>query len=445
MKRLMMYRLLEWKNEKDRKPLILKGVRQVGKTYLLQEFGKQSFSRCHYINFEKNPRLSKIFEPDLVPQRILNELSFHLNCSIDIDHDFLIFDEIQESPKALTSLKYFYEECPKLAICGAGSLLGIHLNSGSFPVGKVTFLTLRPMCFEEFLMANEDQKSLQILRSLQIGSSIPAIVHEHLWNELKKYFVIGGLPEVVSCYLKNKDDLFLAFSEVRKKQDDLIKAYYADIAKHSGKVNAMHIDRILNSIPSQMQQTQDGSIARFKFRGVVPGISHYERLAGAIDWLEHAGLLIKVPIVNTGDIPFKGYIKENFFKLLLFDVGILGSMVELSPKNILDYEYGSYKGYFAENFVAEEFLSSGKESLFSWQEKNAEVEFLIELEGEAVPIEVKSGSVTHTKSLEKFAEKYTPVSQIVLSGRPYSIDKSNKTHYIPLYLAGKASLFRFAT
>jgi uncharacterized protein len=443
MKRLMMDKLLEWKNGMERKPLILKGVRQVGKTYLLQEFGKQSFFRCHYINFEKSPGLSKIFEQDLVPQRILNDLSFHLNCSIDITNDFLIFDEIQEAPKALTSLKYFYEECPKLAICGAGSLLGIHLNSGSFPVGKVTFLTLRPMCFEEFLMANEDEKSLQILRNLHIGNSIPAIVHDHLWNELKKYFIIGGLPEAVSCYLKNKDDLFLALSEVRKKQSDLINAYYADIAKHSGKVNAMHIDRILNSVPSQMQQTQDGSIARFKFRGVVPGISHYDRLAGAIDWLEHAGLLIKVPVVNTGNLPFKGSSKESFFKLLLFDVGILGSMVGLFPKTILDYEYGAYKGYFAENFVAEEFLSSGQESLFSWQEKNTEVEFLIELDGEAVPIEVKSGFVTHAKSLERFAEKYNPVSQIILSGKHYSIDKSSKTHYIPLYLAGKISLFRF--
>jgi predicted AAA+ superfamily ATPase len=439
----MIDKLLDWKNETDRKPLILKGVRQVGKTYLLQEFGKQSFSRCHYINFEKSPRLSKIFEQDLVPERILDELSFYLNCSIDTANDFLIFDEIQEAPKALTSLKYFHEECPKLAICGAGSLLGIHLNSGSFPVGKVTFLTLRPMCFEEFLMANEDEKSLQILRNLHIGSSIPSIVHEHLWNELKKYFVIGGLPEVVSCYLKNKEDLFLALSEVRKKQSDLINGYYVDIAKHSGKVNAMHIDRILNSIPSQMQQTQDGSIARFKFRGVVPGISHYDRLAGAIDWLEHAGLLIKVPVINTGHFPFKGFIKENFFKLLLFDIGILGSMAQLSPKTILDYEYGTYKGYFAENFVAEEFLSSGKESLFSWQEKNTEVEFLIELDGEVVPVEVKSGFVTHAKSLEKFVEKYNPGSRIMLSGKPYSINKSSKTHYIPLYLAGKFSLFTF--
>jgi predicted AAA+ superfamily ATPase len=363
-----------------------------------------------------------------------------LDCPIDIETDFVIFDEIQEAPKALTSLKYFQEECPKLAICGAGSLLGIHLNSGSFPVGKVTFLTLRPMSFEEFLMATGDEKSLHILRSLPSSNSIPEIVHEHLWNELKRYFVIGGLPEVVSCYLENKENLFLALTRAREKQDDLIKAYYADIVKHSGKINAMHIDRILGAIASQMQQTLDGSVARFKFRGVLPGVTHYDRLAGAIDWLENAGLIIKVHVVNKGHLPLKGYAKENFFKLLVFDIGILGSMAGLSPITILDYEYGNYKGYFAENFVAEELLACGKENLFSWQEQNAEIEFLMEIGNNSIPIEVKSGSVINAKSLGKFGEKYHPAYQIILSGKPCLLDKNKKTQYLPLHLAGKLSL-----
>ncbi len=436
MKRLMMDKLLSWKEMGKRKPLILKGVRQVGKTYLLKEFGRRSFSKYHYINFEKSPDLAKIFEQDLVPQRILNELSFHLNSSIDIEKDFVIFDEIQEAPKALTSLKYFCEECPKLAMCGAGSLLGIHLSSGSFPVGKVTFLTLNPMSFEEFLMANEDTRSLQVIKNLQTKDHIPEIIHEHLWEELKRYFIIGGLPEAIACYLENKKDLFLALSLVRKKQSDLVKAYYADIAKHSGKVNAMHIDRILRAIPSQMQQTHNGSIARFKFRGVVPGITHYDRLAGGIDWLENVGLLIKVHIVNTGHLPFRGYAKENFFKLLLFDIGILGSMAGLSPETILDYEYGSYKGFFAENFVATELLNSRKEELFSWQENRGEIEFLTEINNQAIPIEVKSGSVIKTKSLDKFIEKYHPAFQVILSGKPLSIDPVKKNYRYPLYLAG---------
>jgi uncharacterized protein len=389
-KRKMMGRLVEWKGEASRKPLLLKGVRQVGKTHLLKEFGRLHFRATHYFNFEKQPVLAKIFEADLVPQRILAELSLFLNRPIDIRTDLVIFDEIQEVPKALTSLKYFQEDCPELYLCGAGSLLGLHLNASSFPVGKVTFETLRPMSFEEFLMAVED-KSLPLIQS---KDKIPDVLHDHLWDLLKRYFIIGGLPEVVASYCENKENLFEAFVLARKKQDDLLNTYYADIAKHSGKVNAMHIDRLFKSVPSQLQQAQEGSTQRFKFRGVVPGVTHYDRLAGAIDWLEAAGLIAKVHIVNTGNLPFKGYSKENLFKLVLFDVGMLGSMSGLSPKTIWDYDYGSYKGFFAENFVAQEFLSHGLDSLFSWQEQQSEIEFLIEDRGAVIPVEVKSGSIT---------------------------------------------------
>lgn len=437
MKRKMMSNLLKWKASAERKPLLLKGVRQVGKTYLLKEFGKQHFSNCHYFNFEKQPGLAKIFEPDLVPNRILQELSFIQNKSIDPDHDLVIFDEIQEVPKALTSLKYFYEDCPQLHLCGAGSLLGIHLNPTSFPVGKVTFETLRPMSFEEFLLAIDD-KSLSYLESFHQKRDIPAIIHEHLWNQLKIYFIVGGLPEVISTYCENISNPFEAFSKVRKKQNDLLNSYYADIAKHSGKINAMHIDRVLTAVPAQMQQALDGSISRFKFRGVVPGISHYDRLAGAIDWLEAAGLIVKVHIINSAKIPLRGHVKENFFKLLMFDVGILGSMIDLHPKSILNYDYGSYKGYFAENFVAQELLfsslNSSQNHLFCWQENNYEVEFLREQEAEIIPIEVKSGLHTKAKSLKVYTDKYSPPYQVILNGQPLDAKSSKGTCYFPLYL-----------
>lgn len=436
MKRKMTERLVQWKEEEIRKPLILKGVRQAGKTHLLKEFGRLHFKDVHYFNFEKSAGLSKVFEQDLVPQRILDELSFYSNRSINIGEDLVIFDEIQEIPRALTSLKYFQEECPKLHICGAGSLLGLHLNSGSFPVGKVTFETLRPMSFEEFLIAGGD-KSLPIFQSIHPEDKIAEIVHEHLWNMLKHYFIVGGLPEVVATYLNNKDNLFEAFSLVRKKQADLSDSYYADIAKHSGKVNAMHIDRVLKAVPAQLSQVQEGSIARFKFKGVVPGVTHYDRLAGAIDWLEAVGLVIKVHITNTGHLPFIGHSKENLFKMLMFDVGILGSMSDLSPKSILDYDYGSYKGYFAENFVAQDLLAAGKDKLFSWQERRAEIEFLMEMNGNVIPIEVKSGSVTKAKSLKVFAEKYNPPCQVVFSSKPLDSGNRKIVHHYPLYLAGK--------
>ena len=348
----------------------------------------------------------------------------------------MIFDEVQELPKALTSLKYFQEDCPELHLCAAGSLLGLHLSPASFPVGKVTFETLRPMSFEEFLMANHD-KALPAIQKLTLKDKIPEIIHEHLWQQLKLYFVVGGLPEVVATYCENKDHLFEACSIVRKKQGDLLNSYYADIAKHSGKVNAMHIDRVFHSVPAQLSQTQDSTIARFKFRGIVPGVTHYDRLAGAIDWLEAAGLVIKVPVVNTGYLPFKGYTKENFFKLLLFDIGILGNMSDLPPKVILDADYGSYKGYFAENFVAQELLKA-RDKLFSWQEQKSEVEFLLEILGQVIPIEVKSGTTTKAKSLQVFSEKYKPPYQVIFSGR--SFDIRAKTHYYPLYLAGSFPL-----
>ncbi len=435
MKRFLMDRLVQWKSSKDRKPLLLKGVRQVGKTYLLKEFGRTYFRECHYLNFEKQPNLGKIFAHDLNPHRILEELSFYLGRSIKVGEDLLIFDEVQEEPKALTSLKYFQEDCPELHLCAAGSLLGLHLNSGSFPVGKVIFETLYPMSFEEFLIAGHD-KALPLLKKLGPKDTIPEVVHEHLWEQLKRYFVVGGLPEVVSKYYEHKENLFEAFTVVRKKQDDLLNSYYADISKHSGKVNAMHIDRVFRAVPQQLSQVQDGSVARFKFKGVIPGVSHYDRLAGAIDWLEAAGLIMKVHIVNTGLLPFGGYTKENFFKLLLFDVGILGLMSGLSPSVIMESDYGTYKGYFAENFVAQELVAIEKSPLYCWQENNSEVEFLLDIEGKVIPIEVKSGRTTHTTSLKVFSQKYQPPYAVVFSGRSYDGQQNRGILYYPLYLVG---------
>ena len=432
MERKLIQKLLAWKKSKDRKPLLLKGVRQVGKTHLLKTFGKQHFPTFHYINFEKQPELKNLFEKNLSPKRILSDLSFQLGIKIDTRKDFVVFDEIQEAPKALTSLKYFCEECPELHLCGAGSLLGIHLNGYSFPVGKVTFETLRPMSFEEFLMATGD-KALDMIQHPQ--EPISEFVHTHLLDQLKTYFIVGGLPEAVKAYIENKDYPFEAFNLVRKKQDDLQKAYYADIAKHAGKLNAMHIDRIFRSAPSQLSKTQNGSSARFRFRGVVPGISHYDRLAGSIDWLEAAGLLLKVPIVHTAQMPLKAHTRDNFFKLFLFDIGLLGSMNNLSPKSILDADYGSYKGYFTENFALQELLCQDETYLVNWQEKQSEVEFLTQIDEDIIPIEIKSGYVRNAKSLTLYSQKYHPPYRVIFSSHPLNIGKH--IHHYPLYLAGQ--------
>ncbi|MBS0635103.1 MAG: ATP-binding protein [Verrucomicrobia bacterium] len=434
MRRTFLDKLVAWKTSPRRKPLIIKGARQVGKTYLLRQFGQMHFPNCHYFNFEKQEELARLFAYNLEPQRIIEELEIYQGRKIDIINDLVVFDEIQACPRALTSLKYFQEDMPQLALASAGSLLGIYLGPVSFPVGKVDFLTLYPMSFEEFLYACEGDRSLKFLTSTE---RIPELVHDHLWKQLKLYFIVGGMPEVVDIFCTHRAHLFDAFREVRIKQEAILLAYYGDIAKHSGKENAMHIERVLRSIPSQLAQTQDGSARKYSFKDVIPGASRYSRLAGPIDWLQACGLLIKVPIVHTAQVPLMAFAKENDFKLYLFDVGLLGQMSGLDPKVIYEYEYGTFKGYFAENFVAQEFLYSGATQLFSWHEKSAEIEFLRDVEGALIPIEVKSGWVTKSKSLKVFSDRYQPPYRVVFSAKSIAISDDGTLRRYPLYLANK--------
>lgn len=430
-----MKQLLAWRQNKNRKPLILKGVRQTGKSYLLEQFGRENFQQYHIINFEKQISAYQIFEDDLEPKRIIADLSFYLKSVIDIKKDLLVFDEIQACPKALTSLKYFCEELPELALCGAGSLLGLHLNEGSYPVGKVDMLHLYPMNFSEFLEGIGDQSAVHYLSQININSQVPDIVHQHLWRRLKQYCITGGLPEVVSVFAEYQDDTYRAFQVVRKKQEELINAYYADIAKHSGKVNAMHIDRTWRSIPMQLSQSHNSSSSRFKFKGIIPNVNRYAQLVNVIDWLESAELIIKLPIVETIRQPLSSFTKNNMFKLFLFDIGILGAMSGLDPQIILDYDYGTYKGYFAENFVVQQLLVNHNQAIFNWQEGHSEVEFILQKEGMAMPIEVKSGKITQAKSLQKYIDKYKPEKSFILSAKNNVVDSERKVFHMPLYFA----------
>lgn len=437
MQRNILKDLQAWKESKNRKPLILRGARQVGKTYILEEFGKKCFPKRHYFNFEKSKALKNVFEHEIDPKSIMQKLSFIANSLIVPDQDLLIFDEIQECPRALTSLKYFEEEMPEAAICSAGSLLGVHLGPVSFPVGKVNILSMYPLSFREFLLGISEERSLAYFDEAMTTKKIPQIVHEHLWERLKWYFITGGLPEVVSTFIQEKNNLFAAFKAVRKLQNDIILMYMADMAKHSGKINAMHLERLWHSVPEQLGKSQDGSAKKFVFKDAVAGLNRYDRLAGPIDWLEKAGLIIKVSISGSGNLPFSAYCKESVFKLLFFDIGLLGAISDLEPGNVIQQDYGSYKGYFAENFVAQEFLWHGQSHLYSWQENTAEVEFLLQFDGKAIPIEVKSGGVTHAKSLNLFATKYKSPFRIILSANPMNINEHNGVYRYPLYLAGE--------
>lgn len=437
MKRLYYRNLQEWLTSGHKKPLIIRGVRQCGKTYLLQHFGKNEFSNFHYFNFEKEPELAKVFESNLDPHTIINQLSFHKNKRIDITKDLVIFDEIQAISRALTSLKYFQEDMPELALCCAGSLLGVTLNNESYPVGKVQMGYLYPLTFVEFLRAIDEDFSADLVETCHYNTIIPQLVHDRMWERLKWYFIVGGLPEVVQTFIDNKDDLFIAFEKVREKQTQLLSDYYADIAKHSGKVNAMHIDRIWRSIPNQLARTVDGSSKRYQFQGIIEGIDRYSRLANAIDWLDNAGLIFKLPIIETIEHPLSAYVEESRFKLFVFDVGMLGALSGLAPKTILEYQYGTYKGYFAENFVIQEFVGTNCKDLYSWQDGRSEVELVRNIEGDILPIEVKSGNVSHAKSLQKFVAKYKSKYRTIMSGRPFKIDLRNGVHCYPLYLASR--------
>lgn len=439
MKRLIQAGLNAWRKQECRQPLLLQGARQVGKTYSLMEFGKSGFPKVHYINFEEEGQFASVFAGDLRPDRIIQDIALLRNIPVDRQTDLLVFDEIQQCPRALTSLKYFAERMPELAVCAAGSLLGVHLGESPFPVGKVAELRMGPLTFEEFLMAGGNPMLHEAFAAVRELTPLSEALHARLWEEFKLYLATGGLPEVVAAFVRHRDDLFVAFQEVRAAQTRLVSDYVADMAKHCGKQNAMHLERLWRNVPAQLGRDQSGSASKFVFKDVLPGIKGYERLAGAIDWLEAAGLILRVPIANSGLLPFTAYEKENFFKLFVFDVGILGALSRLPVKSVLDYDYGTYKGFYAENFAAQE-LTASRRNLACWREGCAEVEFLCEVDGAVIPVEVKSGGVTQAKSLNVFAGKYRPPFSAVFSGRNLGADPHLRKHYYPLYLAAKFPL-----
>lgn len=435
MKREILSKLQNWFKNPERKPLILKGARQVGKTFAITEFGKTHFEKFHFFNFEENKEIHRIFEKDFDPKRIVEELSYINQTPINTEKDLVFFDEIQECPKALTALKYFCEDMPKLALISAGSLLGIKLSGESFPVGKIDFLHLYPMNFREFLTANENNMLIDAYDNALINNSMPDMAHHKLWTELLNYFVTGGMPQIVQIYINKKSDKPTAFEEVRRAQKILVESFNKDFAKHSGKNNAVHIISVFENIPMQMAQEIDGSTKRYYFNHVISGKRSYAELQGPIDWLEHAGLIIKINICNRAEIPLKAFCKKNLFKLFIFDIGLLGAMLNLPVQSILKQDYGITKGYLAENFVAQEFLASGMSELYSWTEKNSEIEFLIYADDNIVPVEVKAGHRTQAKSLGQFLIKYSPFKAYKLSARQFS--KTNTVVNVPLYLAGK--------
>ncbi len=428
--------LKDWKHKKARKPLIIKGARQVGKTWLLKEFGRLHFKHFYHFDFERDRnKLLPVFEGELNPVSIIRDLSLLYDVSIDVENDLVIFDEIQNIPSALTALKYFNEEMPQLALCAAGSLLGITLSDVSFPVGKVEFFTLRPMNFEEFLFNYGSDLLYDAYKEGILKKHVTQAAHLKLLEILKAFYVVGGMPEMVKTYLQEKAENVNIYQTLRKKQNDLINTLKADFSKHSGKLNALHINSVYENVPLQLSQYGDYSVKRFRFKNVVKGKKGYSELSGPISWLENAQMLIKVFIANRAELPLRAFCKENFFKLYLNDIGLLGAMLEIPPAAILLSNYGAAKGFFVENYVAAELSAAWDSPLYSWVERNSEIEFLLIRDGKIIPLEVKSGLRTKAKSLQQYINKYAPSIALILSEKPFECKDGVKC-YIPLYYAG---------
>ena len=425
--------MIDWKNQNQRKPLLLQGARQVGKTYTLENFGREHYVNYIILDFARNSELNSLFEPNLDPIRILQDIALYFDIDISTENTLIIFDEIQLCPNALTSLKYFYEDLPKKHICASGSLLGIGLSEANFPVGKVQREFMHPMSFYEFMEGIGETRLAQALKTVEQNSLISDLIHQKATGLLNEYLIVGGLPEVVGIYADNRDNLNIAYQRVRKLQNDLVLSYLDDIAKHSGKLKAIRIAALFKNIPDQLAKENKNS-RKFIFKGVLPNNSNYENLEGPIEWLSQAGLIHRIPICNNARLPLSAYTKANYFVLYLFDVGILGAMLDLAPVVLRNFNFGQFKGFFAENFSLLEFMTTDIRTIYSWREKTAEIEFILSIGEEIIPIEVKSGLNTKAKSLEVFKEKYNPKTSLLLSGLPKEC-KKNKNLRLPLYLA----------
>jgi len=400
MKRDIYKQLVEWKSDVFRKPLILKGARQTGKTYILKEFGHREFKDIAYFNFEEEPNLKKFFEGSLNPREIIEKLSIYCEKTIKQEKTLIFFDEIQESPRALASLKYFSEIDEKYCIVSAGSLLGIKVGvAAPFPVGKITFLQLYPFSFGEFLDGLGKEKLRNLLDDVLDLKPIDEVFHEELIKALKLYFYVGGMPEAIRQYKIDKN-----MGKVRKIQKDILYGYENDFRKHASKSAAIKITNTWRSVSEQLSKENK----KFKYSE----ISKYAKAREyneIIAWLQDAGLVYKSYNTENPKLPLNGYRKENIFKLFLLDVGLLGAMLNLSPKSIIEGNalFSEYNGAYTEDFVAQELIANGFNELYYWTSaRTAEVDFLVLYNENIYPLEVKSGTSRQKKSLKLYGQKY---------------------------------------
>ena len=401
MYRIAMEKLLKWKQSKRRKPLIIQGARQVGKTWLMKEFGRQAYENTVYINFDSNSQMAELFASDLDTDRLLMGLELYAGSKIDPDNSLLIFDEIQEVPRALASLKYFYENVPQYHIICAGSLFGIALHQGtSFPVGKVDFLKLFPLSFKEFLMATDKERFAKLL-DRQEFQMITGFKQTYI-DSLKYYYFVGGMPEAVQSFAENKD-----FNEVRTIQKRILAAYEQDFSKHAPNEIVPRLRMLWNSIPSQLAKENK----KFLY-GLVREGARAKDYETAIMWLSDCGLIHKVSRVNTAGIPLRAYEDLKAFKLFVVDIGLLGCMTGLRQRTLLDGNalFTEFKGALTEQYVCQQLKTVEDLDIYYYTNNrgSCEIDFIVDTGETIIPVEVKAEVNLRAKSLKTYQEKFSP-------------------------------------
>ena len=424
MKRTAIQQLWKWKDQRSRKPLILRGARQTGKTWLMREFGRQAFAETVYVNFENEPRFKTLFQQDYDTQRIISTLQIFHGKKIDSANTLILFDEIQAAEGGITSLKYFCEDAPQYAIIAAGSLLGITLHQNlSFPVGKVSYLDLHPMSFPEFLMANGRDILAETLANQQWELLQP--FHNELLGFLRTYLYVGGMPEVVQKWVDTHD-----FFEVRTIQNEILRSYQADFSKHTPREQVPRLNMVWDSLPGQLSKENKKFIY-----GVIRDGARAKDFEMAIMWLKDCGLVLKSHRVSMPRMPLKAYQDMQVFKLFMVDVGLLASLSGLDAKTLI---YGNsifteFKGALTEQFVMQELSTLHPDYIGYWtnERSTSEVDFIVQQKGTIIPIEVKSGENLRSRSFTLFCQKFQPEKAIKTSPLPYHSDKLVQN--IPLY------------
>ena len=424
MYRIAIEKLYKWKNSKRRKPLIIEGARQVGKTWLMKEFGKQAYADTVYINFDSNSRMADLFSADLDTDRLIMGLELYAGRKINPENTLLIFDEVQEVPRALASLKYFYENAPQYHIVCAGSLLGIALHQGtSFPVGKVDFLKLYPLSFSEFLMATGNERFAELLKK-QDYEMITSFKQTYI-DALKHYYFVGGMPEAVQSFAESKD-----FNEVRAIQKRILAAYEQDFSKHAPNEIVPKIRMLWNSIPSQLARENKKFIY-----GLVREGGRAREYETAIMWLSDCGLVHKVSRVNAAGIPLKAYEDLKAFKLFIVDVGLLGCMTGLRQRTLLDGDdfFVEFKGALTEQYVCQQLKTIEDLGVYYYTNDrgSCEIDFVVDTGEQIVPVEVKAETNLRAKSLKTYRERFEPELSVRTSMADYK--KEDWLLNLPLY------------